>query len=136
MQNQINLIKDIIQELENSYISKNEYRQMLPYCLKINNQRGLFFNREYEVITDDYPLLKKQNKSENENYYKEIDNFDFNFTFNVKSNCQSYQLYNGDSITLKSDENIFRYVKNMKILIQKIENNEELPNNDYEFYVM
>lgn len=136
MQNQINLIKDIIQELENGYISKNEYRQMLPYCIKINNQRGLFFNREYEVITDDYPLLKKQNKSENENYYKEFDNFDFNFTFNVKSNCQSYQLYNGDSITLKSDKNIVRYVKNMKILIQKIENNEELPNNDYEFYVM
>lgn len=134
MQNQIALIKNIIQELENGYISKNEYRQMLPYCLKINNQRGLFFNREYEVITDDYSLLKKQNKSENENYYKEIDNFDFNF--NVKSNSQSYQLYNGDSITLKSDENIVRYVKNMKILIQKIENNEELPNNDYEFYVM
>ena len=136
MQNQINLIKDIIQELENGYISKNEYRQMLPYCIKINNQRGLFFNREYEVITDDYPLLKKQNKSENENYYKEINNFDTNFTFDLKSNCHSYQLYNGDRITLQNNKNILKYLKNINILIQKIENQVELPDNNNEFYVM
>lgn len=136
MQNQIDLIKNIIQDLENGYILKNEYRQMLPYCLKINNQRGLFFNREYEVITDDYSLLKKQNKSENENYYKEINNFDTNFTFDLKSNCHSYQLYNGDRITLQNDKNIQKYLKNIKILIQKIENQEDLPNDNNEFYVM
>ncbi len=136
MQNQIDLIKDIIQDLEYGYISKNEYHQMLPYCIKINNQRGLFFNREYEVITDDYPLLKKQNKSENENYYKEINNFDTNFTFDLKSNCHSYQLYNGDRITLQNNKNILKYLKNINILIQKIENQVELPDNNNEFYVM
>ena len=136
MQNQIDLIKDIIQDLEYGYIANNEFQQMLPYCLKINNQRGLFFNREYEVITDDYPLLKKQNKSENENYYKEINNFDTNFTFDLKSNCHSYQLYNGDKITLQNNKNILKYLKNIKILIQKIENQVELPDNNNEFYVM
>lgn len=136
MQNQIDLIKDIIQDLEYGYIANNEFQQMLPYCLKINNQRGLFFNREYEVITDDYPLLKKQNKSENENYYKEINNFDTNFTFDLKSNCHSYQLYNGDRITLENNKNILKYLKNIKILIQKIENQVELPDNNNEFYVM
>jgi hypothetical protein len=136
MQNQIDLIKDIIQDLEYGYIANNEFQQMLPYCLKINNQRGLFFNREYEVITDDYPLLKKQNKSENENYYKEINNFDTNFTFDLKSNCHSYQLYNGDRITLQNNKNILKYLKNIKILIQKIENQVELPDNNNEFYVM
>ena len=136
MQNQIDLIKDIIQDLEYGYIANNEFQQMLPYCLKINNQRGLFFNREYEVITDDYPLLKKQNKSENENYYKEINNFDCNFTFDLKSNCHSYQLYNGDRITLQNNKNILKYLKNIKILIQKIENQVELPDNNNEFYVM
>ena len=136
MQNQIDLIKDIIQDLEYGYIANNEFQQMLPYCLKINNQRGLFFNREYEVITDDYPLLKKQNKSENENYYKEINNFDCNFTLDLKSNCHSYQLYNGDRITLQNNKNILKYLKNIKILIQKIENQVELPDNNNEFYVM
>jgi hypothetical protein len=136
MQNQIDLIKDIIQDLEYGYIANNEFQQMLPYCLKINNQRGLFFNREYEVITDDYPLLKKQNKSENENYYKEINNFDTNFTFDLKSNCHSYQLYNGDRITLQNNKNILKYLKNINILIQKIENQVELPDNNNEFYVM
>lgn len=133
MFNQIEYIKNIINDLENGYISKEEYRTKLPYCIQKQQDKALFYNREYEVITNEDSETKKRNTLKDEHYYKNSDNF--NFQFKVETNNCSYHLYQGDYSTLLQRKNIYKYIKNVKLLIQFIENNEVLPENDKAFYI-
>lgn len=133
MFNQIEYIKNKINDLENGYISKEEYRKELPYCIQIQQDKALFYNREYEVITNEDNETKKRNTLKDEHYYKNSDNF--NFHFKVETNNCSYHLYQGDYSTLLQRKNIYKYIEKIRLLIQFIENNEVLPENDKAFYI-
>jgi hypothetical protein len=133
MFNQIEYIKNKINDLENGYISKEEYRKELPYCIQIQQDKALFYNREYEVITNEDNETKKRNTLKDEHYYKNSDNF--NFHFKVETNNCSYHLYQGDYSTLLQRKNICKYIEKVRLLIQFIENNEVLPENDKAFYI-
>lgn len=133
MFNQIEHIKKTINELENKLISKNQYRIQLPYCIQINNNKALFYNRDYEIITDDTFDIRQRNKLKDEYYYKNSNNFDFAFV--VKTNEFSYIFYNDVSSILKG-KNIPKYIENLRFIIKLLENKEILPENDKAFYTL
>ncbi|MCG3691100.1 hypothetical protein [Aliarcobacter butzleri] len=131
---QIHIIERIIEKLEKGELLKEEFRNILPYCLEISNKKALFKNRNYEVITEDNYELKNYNINIESDYYKNSDNFNSDFKFNVNSNDDTHYLHYGHMSILSKKSNLDLYIKNLKFLIFKIKNNEEIHNNK-SFYI-
>ena len=133
---QIYIIERIIEKLEKGELSEKEFRNILPYCLEISNKKALFKNRNYEVITEDNYELKKYNINIESDYYKNSDNFNCDFKFNVNSNDDTHYLHYGHMSIFSKKSNLDLYIKNLKFLIFKIKNNEEIHNNNNKsFYI-
>ena len=132
---QIYIIERIIEKLEKGELSEKEFRNILPYCLEISNKKALFKNRNYEVISEDNSELKKYNINIESDYYKNSDNFNCDFKFNVNSNDDTHYLHYGHMSIFSKKSNLDLYIKNLKFLIFKIKNNEEIHNNNKSFYI-
>ena len=76
-------------------------------------------------------LLKNYNIKVESDYYKNIDNFDCDFKFNVNSNDNTHYLHYGHMSIFSKKSNLDLYIKNLKFLIFKIKNNEEIHNKSF-----
>ncbi len=138
---QSEMIELNLQLLENERIdTKNKHTlyKLLPhYVSYVDNEHILFFNKYYEVVLDfsnynSQSFFNQFNKIENEDYYKEAENFDYLFIEAVLPDTSIYFYNSFETILNKKYHS--DYIKRVRKFIELLNENKCIKENDMKYF--
>ena len=113
-------------------------RLLVNYDYTTSNNQAQIDANGFGFVSSDKSKNKLNRNDIAFNYQKRFDDYkkQLDFKFNVNSNDDTHYLHYGHMSIFSKKSNLDLYIKNLKFLIFKIKNNEEIHNNNNKsFYI-